>query len=188
MPFDISRTIISQYANSPIITGVLANLAQSIDQTANLDQFYRLVWNIDTAQGWGLDVLGRIVGVRRVLRIAAPGTYLGFQQDAAAVPFGFGIWYGLGTSSDNYTLTDDAYRRLILAKAALNITDASIPSINRILMALFTGYGNVYVRDNGGMSMTYVFSAPLSAVDFAIVTQSGVLPKPVGVTAAGESP
>lgn len=186
--FPVEQTIISQYANSPILTGIIRDVAASLDQSGNLEQFYNLVWNIETAQGWGLDVWGRIVGVRRVLRVPVPGTYLGFQQDDDARPFGYGIWYGLGSSSDNYTLTDDAYRRLILAKAALNITDASIPSINRILMALFTGYGNVYVRDDGGMTMTYVFSAPLTAVDYAIVTQSGVLPKPIGVTAGGESP
>lgn len=186
--FPVEQTIISQYANSPILTGIIESLADSLDQSGNLEQFYNLVWNIETAQGWGLDVWGRIVGVRRVLRVPVPGTYLGFQQDDDARPFGYGIWYGLGSSSDNYTLTDDAYRRLILAKAALNITDASIPSINRILMALFTSYGNVYVRDDGGMEMTYVFSAPLTAVDYAIVTQSGVLPKPIGVTAGGESP
>lgn len=186
-PFPVADTIISQYANSPIILSVLSDLAASIDQSADLESFYNLVWNVDTAQGWGLDVWGRIVGVRRVLRVPVPGDYLGWEG-SPGLPFDVGTWYGLGTSSDNYTLTDDAYRRLILAKAALNISDGSCLSINRILMSLFPGYGNCYVRDDGGMEMTYVFSAPLTAIDYAVVTQSGVLPKPIGVTAGGESP
>lgn len=186
--FDYTKTLISQYANSPILVSLIQNMADAIDQTVNFDEFYEQVWNIETAAGWGLDVWGRIVGVSRVLHVPTPGTYLGFQQAASASPFGFGIWYGLGTTTNNYALTDDAYRRLILAKAALNITDCAIPSINQIIMTLFPGYGNSYVRDDGGMALTYVFGATLSPVDFAIVTQSGVLPRPVGVAASAEYP
>ncbi len=50
-----------------------------IDPTADLNAFYDLVWNVATAQGWGLDVWGRIVGVTRNLNIPAdivnPGGY-----------------------------------------------------------------------------------------------------------------
>ncbi len=71
-----------------------------------------------------------------------------------------------------------------MAKAALNITDASAPSINRILLALF---GDGYVRDNLDMTMTYVFSEPLSPVQTSIVFNSGVLPRPCGVSATVET-
>ncbi len=36
IPFDIWLTIISQYANSPILTTIIQCLAQNIDQTNNL--------------------------------------------------------------------------------------------------------------------------------------------------------
>ena len=81
---------------------------------------------------------------------------------------------------------------------------------NQILMMLFPGNGNCYVTDGNhessyfgfaeaenclpfnqgvfyddesvpSMSMQYVFQSDLSAVDLAIVN-SGVLPKPVGVS------
>lgn len=185
--FPVSQTVISQYANSPIILSLIANLADAIDQSANLNAWYDQVWNIDTAVGYGLDVWGRILVVKRVLRVPVAGDYLGFEG-SPGLPFDVGTWYGLGTSSDNFSLPDDQYRRLLLAKAALNITDCSIPAINQIILALFPSYGNSYVRDDGGMAMTYVFGAVLSAVDYAIVTQSGVLPKPVGVAASAEFP
>src|SRR5579871_5512746 len=68
--FDYLQTIISQYANSPILTQLIANFDQYIDPTKNLDAFFDLIWNVDTAQGYGLDVWGRIVGVTRVLQVA----------------------------------------------------------------------------------------------------------------------
>ena len=113
------------------------------------------------------------------------GSFLGFESDDQAKPFGYGILYGGARSTDNVALTDAAYRTLLLAKAALNITDASIPAINAILLNLF---GDGYVRDNMDMTITYVFSQTLTPVQTAIVFQSGVLPKPCGVSFDVEQP
>lgn len=185
--FDPRRTVLSQYANSPIILALVDGLGAAIDAQAKLDGFFDFVWNIDTAAGFGLDIWGRIVGVSRALHIASEG-YLGFSDDTDAVPFGQGVFYTTARLTPNFSLTDDAYRQLIMAKAALNITNCAIPSVNAILRALFPGYGNVYARDNRDMTMTYVFGAALSKVDYAIVTQSGALPKPAGVSVTVETP
>lgn len=181
--FDWFATVISQYANSPVLLELIADFADYLDPNANLNQFYRLVFNVDTAEGYGLDVWGRIVGVSRVLYLPVPGVYFGFSEATpGAYPFGEGIFYGGGTLTSNFALSDTAYRRLILAKALANISDGSIPSINAILIALFSQYGNCYVIDGGNMSLKYSFGATLDPVDRAIVTQSGALPKPAGVS------
>lgn len=185
--FPYEQTLLSQYANSPVITTLLARLNYAFDQQSQIDAFYALVWDVDTAQGYGLDVWGRIVGVNRVLRVPRGG-FLGWKEAGDAQSFGTGIWAGRGVLTSNYSLTDDAFRRLVLAKAALNITDASIPSINAALLALFPDHGNSYVRDDGAMGLTYVFGATLSPLELAIVSQSGVLPRPTGVSAAISQP
>ena len=182
--FDPWITVLSQYANSPIITALVDDFAQWLDPKSRFDLFFSYVWDIDTAQGWGLDVWGRILGVNRVLQVPV-GEYLGFEQDAQAKPFGFGIFYSGSRLTNNVALTDDAYRTLLLAKAALNITNASSPAINAILLNLF---GQGYVRDNLDMTITYVFSEALTPVETAIVFQSGVLPKPCGVSFDVEQP
>lgn len=187
LAFDVAQVILSQYANSPVLVALLRRLNDAIDQGANIDAFYTNVWNIRSATGYGLDVWGRIVGVNRVLRVPKGGT-LGWREAGDAESFGTGIWAGRGSLTNNYALSDDAFRRLVLAKAALNITDGSIPAINRALMTLFPDHGNCYVRDDGGMAMTYVFGATLSPLELAIVSQSGVLPKPAGVSVSGEQP
>jgi hypothetical protein len=185
--FDPIAATLSQYANSPILMALIDAFSSAADQQQNINSFYDLVWNIDTAQGFGLDIWGRIVGVSRALFVPN-AEYLGFVGATDEFPFGSGVFYGAGTSTPNYLMADDAFRRVILAKAALNITNASIPAINAILMALFPGYGNVYVRDNRDMTMTFVFGAAPSKIDYAIATQSGVLPKPCGVAFTVEHP
>ena len=179
--FDWFSTVIAQYANSPILLQLIANLAAYIDPTQRLDQFYQLVWNVDSAVGYGLDVWGRIVGVSRILQVPT-GDYWGFSQASDAEPFNQAPFYNGANLTSNFALSDTAYRTLILAKAAANITDGSIPSLNAILMTIFPSYGNSYVIDNEDMTMTLAFGASLSAVDYAIVTTSGVIPKPTGVS------
>ena len=182
--FDPVVTVLSQYANSPVIMALVDSFAQWLDPAEPFDRFYALLWNVDTAQGFGLDVWGRILGVNRVLQVPT-GAYLGFESDDQAKPFGHGIFYSGSRLTNNVALTDAAYRTLLLAKAALNITNGAVPSINQILLDLF---GNGYVRDNQDMTMTFVFSQPLTPVQTAIVFQSGVLPKPVGVSFTVEQP
>lgn len=185
--FDIRQTVISQYANSDVLLGLLDGLGVAIDRQVQLQKFRDFVWDIASAEGFGLDILGRIVGVARALYVSTED-YLGFSQSSDAVPFGQGVFYAAYRLTPNFNLSDDAYRRLILAKAALNITDCAIPSINKVLMFLFPDYGNVYVRDNRDMTMTYVFGAAVSKLDYAIITQSGALPRPAGVSVTVEQP
>lgn len=185
--FDVGQVLLSQYANSPVIRALLGALNYALDRQASFDAFYSVVWNVTTAKGFGLDIWGRIVGVGRALFVPDEA-YLGFTEATDEHPFGEGIFYGNGSFTPNFLMSDSAYRKVILAKAAANITDCSIPAVNAILVALFTGYGNVYVRDNGDMTMTLVFGAAPSIIDYAIITQAGVLPKPVGVSFTVEHP
>jgi hypothetical protein len=144
---DFDKTIISQYQNSAILTQLITNLNTYIDPDANLEAFYKNIWNIDTAIGYGLDVWGRIVDINRILQIQS-GSFFRFQEANDGTGFNQSPFmvYGQPTTV-NFTLTDDAFRLLIFAKAASNITDCSIPAINQILRNLFPGRGNTYVTD-----------------------------------------
>lgn len=180
---DYWQTIISQYANSPILTQIIADFFAATDQTADMVAFFDKVWNIYTAEGWGLDVWGRIVGVNRTLDLQSAGRYFGFNEATtiSVDPFNVSPFYAGQPLTTNFQLTDPAFLILILAKALANISDGSIPSINQLLINLFPGRGNAYVTDDGGMAMTYTFDFALTPVEAAIVTQSDVLPKPTGV-------
>ena len=157
---------------------------QCVDQTANFDNFYDLIWNVATAQGMGLDIWGRIVGVSRVIQLSGTQVYFGFEE-ATPGPLGFNsgvVFYAGGSSTTNFALADAPYRVLILAKALSNITDGSMRSINAILSALFPGRGNAYCTNGLDMTMTLHFNFSLTPVELAIIEQSGAIPIPVGVS------
>ncbi len=182
--FDFWTTVISQYANSSIITQLIGNFFQYIDPTSNLASFFDLMWNVDTAQGYGLDVWGRIVGVIRTINLPNAGRYLGFEEQSVTIdPFNQSPFYAGVPLTTSYQLSDDAFRILIYAKALANISNGSIPSINQLLLNLFPGRGNCYVTDGLNMSMTYTFTFALTSTEVAIITQSGILPKSTGVSA-----
>lgn len=187
---NVLQTVVSQYANSPTLLALIRNFNQCVDPGADFDNFYDTVWNVSTARGFGLDIWGRIVNVSRELKVVGDLAYFGFSEAYTSLtastgpqPFGQAPLY-LGTpATQTYRLADDAYRTLILAKALFNISDCTIPSINRLLQALFGGRGRCYVTDAGNMEMRFVFEFQLLPFEISILTQSGVMPRPAGVFA-----
>jgi len=184
----VERTIISQYSNSPTLVQLVKNIDGYIDPSADIDAFYSNIWNIESAVGKGLDIWGKIVGLDngRILKIPSAEIDLGFNEAGtlSATPFGSGVFYSGNLLTQNYSLSDDAFRTLILVKALANITDGSIPSYNRLLQNLFAGRGRCYVNDLGNMQMRYTFEFYLQPFEMAIMTQSGALPRPTGVLAS----
>ncbi|WP_260481713.1 DUF2612 domain-containing protein [Bordetella hinzii] len=185
------RTIISQYANSPTLRQLIRNMDEYINPDADFDRFYDYVWNVETAQGFGLDIWGKIVGVGRQLTIPGAETFLGFKEAYTAAtaltgaqPFGQATFWRGEQSTQTYTLADDAYRTLILVKALANISDCTIPSLNRLLQNLFAGRGRCYVNDLGDMRMRYTFEFYLQPFELAILTQSNAIPRPAAVQAS----
>ena len=181
--FDPWTTVLSQYANSPVLTSMILAFNSAMDMTLPMSNFYDFMWNIQTAQGYGLDVWGRIVGAQRILNLPGTAGFVGFGEATGSwTGFGQGIWASPGVGLvQNYVLSDVDYRRLILTKAATNISDGSITSTNKILLALFPGRGNCWVADGQNMSLTYTFQFALTPAEFAIVQTPGVLPAASGV-------
>jgi len=182
---DVERTIISQYGNSPTILQLVQNMNAYLDPRADFDAFFDYVWNVDTAQGFGLDIWGRIVNIRRELQIPNAPVYFGFKDALpGSYPFDEAPFYdGTPPATQTYKLADDAYRKLILTKALANIASSNAPSLNQLLQNMFADRGRCYVNDMGGMQFRYTFEFDLTLQEYAIVTQSGVLPRPAGVNA-----
>ena len=183
---NVEQTIISQYGNSATITQLVRNMNQYLDPRADFEAFYNFVWNVDTAQGFGLDIWGRIVNISRELQIPAASAYFGFNEaDPDWFPFDEQPFYdGDAPATQTYVLSDDAYRQLILAKALANISSTNAPSLNQLLQNMFAGRGRCYVNDLGNMQMRYTFEFLLTDYELAIITQSGAFPRPAGVYAS----
>ncbi len=179
----IERTVVSQYGNSPVLLAIINAFNDAIDPAADFELFYDQIWNLDTASGYGLDLWGRIVDVSRTLSLTVAQTSFGFNtKNRSFAPFGQAPFVSSANVTRNFRLEDEPYRRLILAKAAANICACSAPVLNMILTSLFGDQGRCYVTDYGHMMMRFTFEFFLNPTDFAILTQSGVMPKPAGVT------
>ena len=181
---DVERTIMSQYANSPTIYGLIQGFNECIDPRADIQAFYDYVWNVHTAVGFGLDIWGKIVGVDRALQITPFPYSFGFNTPLKSFkPFNVAPFRNSRIAADRkYVLSDNVYRKLILAKALANISSTTIFSLNKILNKLFPDRGRCYVQDLGDMSMKFVFEFKLLDYEVAIVEVSGVIPKPAGVS------
>jgi len=180
---DVLKTVISQYGNSPIILAIIRSMDRAIDPRPDWDNFWNMVWNVDTAQGFGLDIWGRIVVIGRGLRIPAPEDWLGF--DPAWSPFGEAPFWNGVIAEGIVLLTDDAYRKLILIKAAANISGTNAPALNSLLCRLFEGRGIIFVNDYLNMTMRYVFLFDLTPAEISILQYSGTMPRPAGVLING---
>jgi hypothetical protein len=182
---NVERTIISQYGNSATITQLIRDMNDYVDPRADFDAFFNFVWNVETAQGFGLDIWGRIVGIGRELNIGDVTQRFGFEEALpGSYPFDEAPFYDSSPSASNtYALSDDAYRKLILIKALANISAMNASSLNQLVKNLFVDRGRAYVNDLGAMQLRYTFEFLLTPVEFAIMTQSGAVPRPAGVKA-----
>ena len=189
------KTILSQYDDSPTLLSMIESFNDAIDPTANITAFYENIWNVNKANGYGLDVWGQIVGVSRYLQVAA-SNYLGFDEaytiptaDTGPQPFNQAPFASGVPLTTTFALTDNQYRQLIMVKAAANISNLSIPSINALLRAEFASnngidpYGDAYIVDLGGMAFEYYLNFHPNAAQIAIINNSGVFPRPAGVNA-----
>lgn len=183
---DASATFLAQYAQSPILTALMQSANAAIDPSADLDAFYSTVWNVYTAIGFGLDIWGRIVNVPRTINIPASNKYFGFEEGSPSFyPFNQQPFYSGPQAGTLYTLTDDAYRVLILTKALANISSFTAQSMNALLNFMFNGQGTTrgscYVLELSVMQIEYVFNFALQSWEAAILEQSSLMPRPAGV-------
>lgn len=185
----INPTIMIQYVNSNKLLGLIDTFNQAVGPESFIDNFYDLIWNIETATTYGLNVWGKIVVVDRLLTVTENQIYLGFSEALSTPPvvddpqpFNQAPFFNNQSETSTITLSDDIYRKLIMMKAMANITDCTIPSMNAALMFMFGDSGVCYVRNDGGMTLSYVFEFELSIAELAIVQNSGALPAPAGVT------
>jgi hypothetical protein len=151
---NVEQTILSQYGNSATISALIHNMDAYIDPRADIDNFYKFIWNVDTAQGFGLQIWSRIVSLDPTL-----------------------------LASVSTSLNDTTLRSLILLKALSNISASNSPSINQLLTNWMAGRGRCYVSDLGHMQMLYNFEFLLQPFEIEIITKGGIFLRPAGVGA-----
>lgn len=176
------ESVQSQYAASPVIRALADSARIRIAPDADIQLFYERIFNIHTAEGAGLDIWGRILGIGRKIDITDTTEFFGFQgsdqQPFNQAPF----WDGSDQPTGVYELADNAYRQLLLWKAMANIAAADAASLNALLQGLFPGRNiAVYERPGEVMSIDLYLYFPLEPWERTILKNYGLIAKGAGV-------
>jgi hypothetical protein len=169
-----------------VLTGAVADATQATQSLVP-------AFNLNTAVGAQLDVIGLWVGQPRVIPgILIPG-FFGFSEvssglpDGLQLPFGEltdlskgGIFFELGgTFAGTTTLTDPQYLTILKARIARNQSNGTLSALEGALLFIF-GAG-CRVADSGTKSLAITVTSPISPVDQALITGLDILPRPAGV-------
>lgn len=147
-------------------------------------------FDIDTATGHQLDIVGQWVGRSRVVSQPISGVY--FSWDTEGLGYDQGIWQGPYDPDAGYTsLSDDTYRIILKAKVAINNWDGTNETLPGILDTALAGSGiRMQIVDNQDMTISIrVFPArDISGVSLellAAIRQGYLTVKAAGVWSGG---
>lgn len=180
---NLLRAILWQYSHADRLKALVQ--AQQDWHNENVEQFwidwYRDVFNMDTANDFGLAIWGRILGIPITVDIE-PST-------------GRAVW-GFGTNNLNFNRGNfgrkstgsaaltNAQRRLLLKMRYFQLTQKpTVTNVNKMLFDLFNAdYGTIFVVDPLDMGeIVYFHNFALPASLKTIFTDFDVLPRPAAV-------
>lgn len=185
--------LIIQYHNKPKAKAMVELFVREM-LAAGIIFDVRDGYDVETAVGTQLDIIGKYVGIDRYYTGQTLEGFFSFiSYDEVTTPpagrIGFSVYGDFETKegktlkysdilSENLILGDDDYRILIKLKILQNNSDHSHQSIDEAIYAFF---GNDVIADSeGGMVMYYFVPVNMSAIT-KVAFQKNALPKPMGV-------
>ena len=178
--------ITSQHRGKPKFEALVDLASGSFSDVETVINSIPELFDLDTAKGEQLDVVGEWVGLGRYVGTALTGVY--FPLDDAALGFDAGVWKGPFDPASGLTrLDDDSYRLALRAKIGANHWDGTVESLQVILDKVFHGYDAVvFSGDHQDMSMSFFMVGPLPPPVIAALLTGGYLSiKPSGVLVRG---
>ena len=182
--WDIAETVQSQYATSKRMRAVIDAFWQAINPKSDIDLLYKKLVNPRTAEGWGLDVWGRIVAIgRSYLAVEDDTPYFGFDppegvKNERLNSFGNAPFYK--QIMGKVRLADTMYRTYVFLKALINISNSSLASLNQAVKLLFPD-ADIQILHTGTMVLRVLVLSPLSESDKAALDNLSWIPAGVGL-------
>lgn len=148
--------MIGQYANSPVLVKLENGFKELFDDGYFCRNWYDVIFNMDTATGYGLDVWGKILNRGREFVYNGVEYYLQGEQT-------------IGGKYFSAEAMENLYRKVLQITAMRYIGNASLYSINNILQFIFKEDGIAYCIEYGTMKIRYVFQFYMDDVLKAII-------------------
>lgn len=185
--------LIKQYWDQPNARAEVDALASQWEPAHTLYGAFPSAFDVDIATGDRLDIIGRIVGLPRVVPFVLAKVAFGFSENPNGRRFDdkFLSIVGSGPFQDRFapaysdlTLDDATYRLFIKAAIARNngsayLVSDSRTSIQDVISALFDGHA--YVLDKRDMTLVLYVSPLFDLELMAAILTLDLLPKPQGV-------
>lgn len=160
------------------LEGVVSKLVETGNVVGDLPEDF----DLDSAVGVQLDVVGEWVGITRTITIPLPTPWFSF--DTANRGLDEGVWKGpLSATKGISSLDDNDYRDIIRAKILSNHWDGTVSEVKNILDAFFLPRGiDILIHDRQDMSMMLVVPGERPNLLLLSIMDGAYIPvKPVGV-------
>lgn len=148
----------SEYRLAPNLNKWLTRELNYLDGASTVIQGITEAYDLDSAVGVQLDVLGSIVGG------AAASRTVGFQPTGSVSP----------------VLDDDTYRLLIRATIANNLWDGTQSALYPLWASLFPG-GTIVIEDQQNMSCNVIMSGTFTSIIKDLISNGYIVPRPEAV-------
>lgn len=147
-------------------------------------------FDIDSAAGVQLDILGKWIGRSRIVSQPISGIYFSFDTDSLG--WDQGVWQGPYDPDDGFTnLSDETYRVILKAKIAINSWNGTNDTLPDILETALDNSGlKMQIVDNQDMTVSiWVFPdtdiSDVSQELIAAIKQGYLTVKAAGIWAGG---
>lgn len=184
--FDYSVNVMSaalwQYNDAQRLLSLLEQKQAWYDenQSAFWTSWYDNVFNLDTADQFGLTVWAIILDIPIIVVTETPPEQIGFGWGPLHKNFTHGNFKAVAGGQQ---LTVEQSRTVLKMRYFQITSRGTVPEINRFMSILFSDMGDAYVIDNLDMTISYVFDFVLPSNMRYILNNYDILPRPAGVSA-----
>lgn len=150
------RLLTSEYKTRPRLTQWLLWLISEGLTYKNTVQEFLDAFNLDTAEGVQLDIIGKIVGVDRLLSFHP-------------------------VSGDSPLMNDSTYRMVIKAKIIQNTWKGTLDELYEAWAVLFPEVRHFQIQDLQDMTYNVVIMGAFTPLERELIANGYIIPKPEGV-------
>lgn len=173
--------LIWQYRTKPKALDTIRAIYKETDNTFKNSIEVTDILSIEDATGYALDLVGRHVGVTRVLPTVIAKEYFGWLEDNAALSFSIGAFYRHGDALHaSVVLNDSDFRFFIKAQITKNYQTGDIANIAKSIKFVVGRHSNVI--DSLNMTMNILVNGEqLNSLILYAISKMDILVRPVGV-------
>lgn len=188
-----TNLITSEHNQKPNFMSVVGVIAGAGADIVAATQTIQPAFNLETAVGTQLDILGLWIGQsRRIANVLIIG-FFGFSEVSTGLPDGLqetfgeltnsskgGVWFNLGQVDSGTTILNDvAYLTILKAKIVKNQWNGTISGIEQALQYIVGAACSI--ADTGNLTLTINVPVPITPLEEALLESLDLIPRPAGV-------